>query len=187
MERRKSTYLESKVQQQRHDQPNANDNRASDGVEVAAAALVDQALPPHVDTVAPSAGENGNESVHESQAARNVVVGTGGVVQTETKRTEENANVLPFDKCTLVCEPDLGFDLDGACVLDPELGLFNAGRELGLAACSRVLGRAKGREQVGDSRSGGGLRCAVVAHAGLIIVSLFSRVFVLSRHVSRRL
>ena len=161
MGRRRSTYLEREVQQQRDDQPDADHDRASNGVEVATTALVDQALSPHVDTVAPGTGENGDESVNESQATRDVVVGAGGVVETETQRAKENTDVLPLDESTLVCEPDLGFHLDGACVLDPERGLFNARRELGLAACSRVLGCAEGWEKVGDPRSGRGLCCGV--------------------------
>ena len=73
------------------------------------------------------------ESVHESQAARNVVVDTGGVVKTEAKRAEKHTDVLPLDECTLVCKPDFGFDTDGSLVFDPDAGISDAGGKLNSA------------------------------------------------------
>jgi hypothetical protein len=108
------SYLESKVEQQRHNQADTDDNRSSDGVEVATATAVDQALSPHVDAVSPSASEHCNKSVDESETTSDVIVDTSGIVKAETERAKEYTDVLPLDEGTLVREPDLGFHLDGS-------------------------------------------------------------------------
>ena len=107
------SYLESKVEQQRHDQADTDDNRSSDGIEVAPAAPVDQALSPHVHAVTPGAGEHGNEGVNQSETASDVVVDTSGIVKTKTQRTKEHTDVLPLDEGTLVSKPYFGFNLNG--------------------------------------------------------------------------
>ena len=178
------SYLESEVEQQRHDQANTDDNGSSDGIEVATAAPVDQALSPHVHAVTPSASEDGNKSVHESEAASNVVVDTSGIVKTKTKRTKEHADVLPLDESTLVRKPDLGFHLDGPRVFDPEGWFFDSRRELALSTRSCVLGSAEGRQEVGKARAGGcWLGGTVVAYASLILVRLLGRLGVVFGHV----
>lgn len=179
------SYLESEVEQQRHDQANTDDNGSSDGIEVATAAPVDQALSPHVHAVTPSASEDGNKSVHESEAASNVVVDTSGIVKAKTERTKQHADVLPLNEGTLVRKPDLGFHLDGSRVFDPEGWLFDARREMALSTGSRVLGSAEGRQKIGEARAG---RCwlsgsTVVACASLIFIRLLNSLGVLFGHV----
>jgi hypothetical protein len=178
------SYLESKVEQQRYNQADTDDNRSSDGIEITTAASVDQALSPHVHAVTPGASEHGNKSVHESKTTSDVVVDTSSVVKTEAERTKEHADVLPLDESTLVSEPDLGFHLDGSRVFDPEGWFFDARRELALSTGSGILGSAEGRQKVGEARAG---RCwlggAVVADASLIFIGFLGGLGVLFRHV----
>ena len=82
--------------------------------------------------------------------------------------------MLPFDKRTLVREPDFRFDLQGSLIFDPDTRVADTGRKLDLALrvllllC--VLACREGGEERGEA--GGATEWALVDCVGAVIIAI---------------